>query len=173
MTVFMISLITCFLSCTAAHALQSGDIKVYEFAKNGEVLSFIYFGAGNEFENALSNYNGMMKQLEKIECVSLIGPDIVQSQLNCISRMTSLHSLHLGFYPDPVTIENAAVLELSTITNMARSQDLWVKLISKSGVECWECAGQGALSLSHSAQSRSQRSATASEAHRRSFGLEP
>ena len=53
-----------------------------------------------------------------------------------------------------------------------RPQDLWVKLISKSGVVCWECGGRCALSLSHSAQSRSQRSATASEAHRRSFGLE-
>ena len=55
----------------------------------------------------------------------------------------------------------------------ARSQDLWVKLISKSVVACCECAGRWGLSLSHSAQSRSQRSATASEAHRRNFGLEP
>ena len=55
----------------------------------------------------------------------------------------------------------------------ARSQNLWVKSIRKSGVVSWECAGRAALSLSHSAQSRSQRRATASEAHCRRFGLEP
>ena len=57
---------------------------------------------------------------------------------------------------------------------MARSQNLWVKSIRKSGVMSWECAGRAALSLSHSPQSRSQRRATASEcAPMLRIGLEP
>ena len=64
-------------------------------------------------------------------------------------------------------VSNTPVASANGLVIWARSQN------RKSGVVSWECAGRAALSLSHSAQSRSQRRATASEAHRRRFGLEP